>query len=138
MAITPEISNCYIYSLNRTSSPIPQSVTLASVGYATFYSSESAYTLPNGLSAQVVTGVSNGKLTYKTIADGSVNGVVPKGTAVMLVSDNLRAGSYTLTPSNATTAYSGTNLLRLLPPLCLTKADADEFLSKLKRVLNNV
>lgn len=87
-------------------------ITTSSSGYATFYSSESAYTLPNGLSAQVVTGVSNGKLTYKTIADGSVNGVVPKGTAVMLVSDNLRAGSYTLTPSNATTAYSGTNLLR--------------------------
>ena len=36
------------------------------------------------------------------------------------------------------TGCSGTNLLRLLPPLCLTKADADEFLSKLKRVLNNV
>ncbi|MBQ7571727.1 MAG: aminotransferase class III-fold pyridoxal phosphate-dependent enzyme [Bacteroidaceae bacterium] len=36
------------------------------------------------------------------------------------------------------TGCSGTNLLRLLPPLCLTKAGADEFLSKLKRVLNNV
>ena len=36
------------------------------------------------------------------------------------------------------TGCSGTNLLRLLPPLCLTKADADEFLVKLKKILNNV
>ena len=33
------------------------------------------------------------------------------------------------------TGCSGTNLLRLLPPLCLTKADADEFLTKLNKVL---
>ncbi|MBR1789954.1 MAG: aminotransferase class III-fold pyridoxal phosphate-dependent enzyme [Bacteroidaceae bacterium] len=33
------------------------------------------------------------------------------------------------------TGSSGSNLLRLLPPLCLTKKDADEFLEKLKRVL---
>ncbi|MBQ9559044.1 MAG: aminotransferase class III-fold pyridoxal phosphate-dependent enzyme [Bacteroidaceae bacterium] len=33
------------------------------------------------------------------------------------------------------TGCSGSNLLRLLPPLCLTKKDADEFLEKLKRVL---
>lgn len=33
------------------------------------------------------------------------------------------------------TGCSGTNLLRLLPPLCLTKADADEFLTKLKKQL---
>ncbi|MBQ8969065.1 MAG: aminotransferase class III-fold pyridoxal phosphate-dependent enzyme [Bacteroidaceae bacterium] len=36
------------------------------------------------------------------------------------------------------TGCSGTNLLRLLPPLCLTKADADEFLLKLRIVLNHV
>ncbi len=33
------------------------------------------------------------------------------------------------------TGCSGTNLLRLLPPLCLTKDEADEFMSKLKNVL---
>ncbi|MBO4611934.1 MAG: aminotransferase class III-fold pyridoxal phosphate-dependent enzyme [Bacteroidaceae bacterium] len=36
------------------------------------------------------------------------------------------------------TGCSGTNMLRLLPPLCLTKADADEFLTKLKKELNSL
>lgn len=87
------------------------SISITSAGYATFYSSESAYMLPNGLSAQIVTGASNGKLTYKTIADGSVSGIVPKGTAVMLVSDNKQAGTYTLTSSESTATYTGANLL---------------------------
>lgn len=34
------------------------------------------------------------------------------------------------------TGCSGTNVLRLLPPLCLTKADADEFIKRFKAVLN--
>lgn len=33
------------------------------------------------------------------------------------------------------TGCAGTNLLRLLPPLCLTQADADEFLTKLNKIL---
>ena len=33
------------------------------------------------------------------------------------------------------TGCAGTNILRLLPPLCLTKADADDFIGRLKRVL---
>ena len=33
------------------------------------------------------------------------------------------------------TGCAGTNILRLLPPLCLTKADADEFIERLKKVL---
>lgn len=33
------------------------------------------------------------------------------------------------------TGASGTNVLRLLPPLCLTMADADEFLQRLRNVL---
>ena len=33
------------------------------------------------------------------------------------------------------TGCAGTNILRLLPPLCLTKQDADEFIEKLKKVL---
>ena len=33
------------------------------------------------------------------------------------------------------TGCASTNILRLLPPLCLTKADADEFMDKFKRVL---
>ena len=33
------------------------------------------------------------------------------------------------------TGCSGTNVLRLLPPLCITMADADDFIGRLKAVL---
>lgn len=33
------------------------------------------------------------------------------------------------------TGASGTSVLRLLPPLCLTQADADEFVEKLKKII---
>ena len=33
------------------------------------------------------------------------------------------------------TGCSGTNVLRLLPPLCLTKADVDEFMVRFKKAL---
>ena len=33
------------------------------------------------------------------------------------------------------TGCAGTNILRLLPPLCLTKKDADDFINRLKTVL---
>ena len=86
-------------------------INTSATGYATFYSSESAYTLPKGLSAQVVTNASNDKLTYRTIADGSVSGVVPKGVAVMLVSDEKQTGAFTLTSSESAATYNGNNLL---------------------------
>ncbi|WP_455593112.1 aspartate aminotransferase family protein [Bacteroides sp.] len=34
------------------------------------------------------------------------------------------------------TGASGTNVIRLLPPLCLSKAEADEFLNRLRKVLD--
>ena len=36
------------------------------------------------------------------------------------------------------TGCAGTNILRLLPPLCLTKADVDEFIEKLTKTLNTL
>ena len=36
------------------------------------------------------------------------------------------------------TGCAGTNVLRLLPPLCLTKEEADSFLEKLKRVIEGL
>jgi acetylornithine aminotransferase len=33
------------------------------------------------------------------------------------------------------TGVSGTHVIRLLPPLCLSKAEADEFLARFKKVL---
>ena len=90
----------------------PLDIVITNAGYATFYDSQHAYVLPNGLSAQVVTNVSNGKLTYRTIADGSVTGIIPKGTAVILVSEGKSSGTYTLTTTESNTSYSGTNLLQ--------------------------
>ena len=87
-------------------------ITISNAGYSTFYSSQFSYVLPNGLSAQVVTKASNGKLTYRTIADGNTAGIVPKGTAVILASQGGRVGIYTLTPTLNDTSYSGTNLLQ--------------------------
>ena len=34
------------------------------------------------------------------------------------------------------TGVAGTNTIRLLPPLCLSKAEAEEFLSKFRKVLS--
>ena len=36
------------------------------------------------------------------------------------------------------TGAAGTDVLRILPPLCLTKADADDFIYRLKRVFDNM
>ena len=36
------------------------------------------------------------------------------------------------------TGCAGTNILRILPPLCLSKSEADEFLIKLENVLNEI
>lgn len=87
-------------------------VNISSTGYATFYSSKSAYALPDGLSAQVVTNVSNDKLSYQTIANGSNGGIIPKGTAVILTSNDRQSGIYKLVLSDYTTTYSGINLLQ--------------------------
>lgn len=85
---------------------------LAMAKYATFYDSQSAYTLPAGLKASVVTGMSSGKLVYKVIAEGGKsNNVVPKGVAVMLTSAQEDASAYTLTPTESDVTYTGTNWL---------------------------
>ena len=86
-------------------------IVTSNAGYATFYDSNYAYSLPHGLSAQVVTGVANNKLIYKTIAEGSSGGIIPKGTAVMLASDNKNSNVYTLYTTLNNTQYYGVNLL---------------------------
>ena len=88
--------------------PPTTQVSISRAGYATFYDSQSTYTLPNGLKALVVSGTSNNKLTYQTLS----NSVVPAGTAVMLASDNKQSGTYTLTATESDVSYTGTNLLR--------------------------
>ena len=89
-------------------------VNIASSGYATFYSSESAFKLPNGLSAKVVKDAGNGKLTYETIViiDGNNANIVPRGVPVMIESNTKQTGTFTLTAVQSTASYTGTNLLR--------------------------
>lgn len=36
------------------------------------------------------------------------------------------------------TGCAGTNILRILPPLCLTKAEVDDFIARLKRILDSL
>ena len=82
-------------------------VVMSSAGYATFFDSQSAFSLPNGLTAQVVSGVGNGKISYQNLT-GSV---VPKNVPVMLKSNTQQAGTFTLTALESNATYSGTNLL---------------------------
>lgn len=88
-----------------------RTVTMSTAGYATFYSSESAYVLPSGLKAQVVTDVTDKKLTYHTIADGSQGGIVPQGVAVMLCANATKNNTFTLTATDREAEYVGTNML---------------------------
>lgn len=100
-------------------------------GYATFYSSESAYMLPNGLSACVVAKCNNNTLTYKTIANGSSSGIIPKGTAVLLVADTKASAVYTLEPSESTSTYTGTNLLHGSDKATTTTVSGENYYYKL-------
>lgn len=95
-------------------------------GYATFFDSQSAYTLPEGLTAQTVTSLTNGKLTYKTLTDG----IVPKNTAVILSSDTGNE-VYALTASDADATYTGTNLLHGSDEATMTTADNNSYFYKL-------
>ena len=105
---TPEMANKenYIYSHNGKTAigNGSYSIKLSNDGYATFYDSKLSYTLPSGLTAQVVNNVSNNKLTYKTTSN------IPKGTAVMLKGNSSQ--TYVLTATENVPSYSGTNLLR--------------------------
>lgn len=87
--------------------PANQTVTTSDLGYATFYDSKSAYVLPASLSAQAVTSITNDKLSYQKLIDN----IVPAGTPVMLTNSRRQSETFTLTPSESTVSYSGTNLL---------------------------
>ena len=86
-------------------------VKTSDAGYATFYDSQSAFLLPSGLSAQVVKGISNGRLIYETIADGNNSGIIPKGVPVMLTNAKQQADSFVLVCTESSAIYSGPNLL---------------------------
>lgn len=89
----------------------PFDITLSDAGYATYYNEEYDIELPNGLKASVVTNASNLKLTYKVIADGAKNQIIPANVAVLLEGERRSADTYTLTPLEASASYTGKNLL---------------------------
>ena len=99
---------------------IGYNITISDVGYATFFDSQYDWILSGGLSARVVTGVSNNKLTYETIADGNYGEIVPKGTAVMLVGS---LGIYYMRASDSSPSYTGTNLLHGSDEATMTTGD---------------
>lgn len=120
-----------IMPLENVDPSMTTTVTTSSAGYATFYDSKISYVLPYGLSAQVVTGCANKKLTYTTIATGSSSGIIPKGTAVMLVADNRWAGTYILTATEESASYTGTNYLYGSDTATTTSASGSNYYYKL-------
>ena len=82
-------------------------ISLSPSGYATFYDSRQHFSLPAGLSAQVITNAASNKLTYTQLSGN----LIPKGVPVMIESDTKRAGTYTLTATENNATYTGTNLL---------------------------
>lgn len=75
----------------------------------------------------------------KTLAAGNPSIVDVRGEGLMIgieFSDNIKTLRTRLVKEqHVFTGAASTNILRLLPPLSLTKAEADDFLSRLKQVL---
>lgn len=88
-------------------------VTLAPTGYGTYYNSEKMVTLPTGVVAYAVSDVTGDQPTYVEIADGDseTNNTVPASTAMLLYCDATQNITLTLTESQDSYSYSGTNLL---------------------------
>lgn len=106
--ITVKVDGKYTATCNIEVQARDIDVVMSADGYATFYDSEQAFTMPSGISAQVVTGASNSKITYQKLSGN----IIPKNVPVMLVNSSRRAGTYTLTASDRSDTYNGTNLLR--------------------------
>lgn len=107
-----------------------QTIRTSAAGYATFFSSESAYALPQGLTAQVVTGVTDKRLNYQTIADGNNGTAIPQGVAVLLKATTATSSTYTLTSTRADASYTGENLLHGSDVATQTTADEDSYFYK--------
>ena len=90
---------------------VEKTIKTSADGYATFFDSENAYTLPQDLSAQIITAASNKKLTYKTIANGSTDGILPANTPVVLKNSQKKADTYTLKSVWSDNKVADTNLL---------------------------
>ena len=105
--ITVTVDSTYTATFTLQVRERTMSVPISSAGYATFYDSQSAFTLPDGLTALVVSRVSNGKLSYQSLTSN----IVPQDVAVMLTADKKQAATYILTRTEHDATYSGPNLL---------------------------
>ena len=120
---------------------IERTVSTSAAGYATFYDSDFAFIVPEGLTAQVVTSAVNSKLTYTTIASGSSSELIPAGVPVMLVGSQKKSSSYQLKSTWSEDTYSGTNLLRGSDEATTTTGDGYHYklsYGKAGSALNNV
>ena len=96
-------------------------VSVSAEGYATFYDSQDSYQLPGELSAYVVT-----EATGTTLRSQPIGGsIIPKGVPVYLSARDKKAATYTLTATDATVGYSGSNLLHGSDQATTTTAQGD-------------
>ena len=110
-----------------SSSTTTYALSVAGSGYATFYDSQNAYSLPSGLKASVVSGISGGRLSYKSLSGD----IVPKGTAVLIEATQKKAATYTLSSTTASGSSVGTNLLHGSDKATKTSADGSNLYYKL-------
>ena len=81
----------------------PVTITIGESGYATFYYSQSAYVIPDGVEAKAVENISGNILTLIPL-----EGIIPAGYAVILEGES---GEYTFEPTSEE-GIAGENMLR--------------------------
>jgi hypothetical protein len=106
---------------------ITYSLHVPAAGYATFFDSQNAYTLPASLKASVVSGISGGRLSYQTLSGSTV----PKATAVLIEATQKKTATYTLTSTVADASPVSTNLLHGSDNATTTFADGSNLYYKL-------
>ena len=97
-------------------------IQLTKSGYATFYDSKASYDIPTGVKAYVVTEATANTVNYKAL-----QGVIPAGTAVMIVSTSNAGGQCVLPLSKKEATYTGENLLRGSDFSTMTSADNGQY-----------
>ena len=95
--------------------PQPFTFTLGETGYATYYNSKSAYTIPENLTASVVEGISGNTLNLVEISE-----IIPAGCGVVL--EGTPGYEYTLLPTTEA-GNAIENLLRGSDDYATTKGD---------------
>ena len=115
------------FTTGGTAPTITYALNVPAAGYATFFDSQNAYSMPAGLKASTVSAISGGRLSYQGIS-GSI---VPKNTAVLIEASKKQAATYTLTSTAADGSAVGTNLLHGSDNATTTAAAGDNLYYKL-------